>query len=124
VIKINTDKAPKPVGPYSQAMLAGGLIFISGQLGIDPMTGDLKRGIEEQTKQAMTNISHILAEAGSSISGIIKITAYLKDMNDFPLFNSIYSEFMGEHSPARACVGVASLPRNALIEIEAIALAS
>ncbi|HEC80033.1 MAG TPA: regulator, partial [Firmicutes bacterium] len=77
-----------------------------------------------QTKQAMTNISHILAEAGSSISGIIKITAYLKDMNDFPLFNSIYSEFMGEHSPARACVGVASLPRNALIEIEAIALAS
>ncbi|MGQ9706947.1 MAG: RidA family protein [bacterium] len=124
MLKIYTDKAPKPIGPYSQAILAGGLIFISGQLGIDPETGELRQGIEEQTRQTLINISHILAQAGSSLNGIVKITTYLSNMNEYPLFNNIYTEFFSEHTPARSVIGVSSLPRNALVEIEAVALVS
>jgi len=124
MLKIYTDKAPKPIGPYSQAVLAGGLIFISGQLGIDPETGELKQGIEEQTRQALINISHILAQAGSSLSGIVNVTAYILSMDEYPLFNNIYTEFFIDNAPSRSVVGVSALPRNALVEIEAVALVS
>jgi len=124
MLKIYTDKAPKPIGPYSQAVLAGGLIFISGQLGIDPVTGELKQGIEEQTRQALINISHILAQAGSSLSGIVNVTAYILSMDEYPLFNNIYTEFFIDNAPSRSVVGVSALPRNALVEIEAVALVS
>jgi len=124
MLKIYTDKAPKPIGPYSQAVLAGGLIFISGQLGIDPQTGELKQGIEEQTRQALINISHILAQAGSSLSGIVNVSAYLTNMDEYQLFNNIYTEFFIDHAPSRSVVGVNTLPRNALVEIEAVALVS
>jgi 2-iminobutanoate/2-iminopropanoate deaminase len=124
MLKIYTDKAPKPIGPYSQAVLAGGLIFISGQLGIDPQTGELNHGIEEQTRQALINISHILAQAGSSLSGIVNVSAYITNMDEYQLFNNIYTEFFMDHAPSRSVVGVSALPRNALVEIEAVALVS
>jgi len=123
---VYTKKAPEPIGPYSQAIDAGthnsSLLFTSGQIPIDPTTGNLiSGGIKEQTRQVLKNLAEILAADGTSLENVIKTTVFLKDMNDFAPMNEVYAEFFGESQPARSTVGVFRLPKNALVEIEAIA---
>ena len=118
-----TDKAPAPVGPYCQAAAAGNLLFISGQMGIDAATGLFADGgVEAQAEQVMKNLAAILKEAGSAWSSVVKTNIYLKDMNDFAAVNQIYASFFDGEFPARCCVEVARLPKDALVEIEAIAV--
>lgn len=119
---VSTEKAPPAVGPYSQAVIAGDLIFTAGQLGIDPKSGELAEGIEAQTRQALTNLSALLEAASSSLDRVVKATVFLAHMEDFATMNAIYAEFFSLQPPARSTVGVAQLPRGALVEIEAIAL--
>lgn len=119
---VSTDAAPPAVGPYSQAVIAGDLIFTAGQLGIDPQTGKLAEGIEAQTRQALTNLSAVLGAAESSLDRVVKATVFLAHMEDFPAMNTVYAEFFPLQSPARSTVEVAQLPREALVEIEVIAL--
>ena len=121
---IQTDKAPKAIGPYSQAIrIDSTMVYTAGQLGLDPATGELAGGsIEEQTRQALTNLKNVLEAAGSNLEQVVKTTVFLKDMNDFPKMNSIYSEFFGTNPPARSTVGVAALPKGGLVEIEVVAL--
>ena len=120
---IMTDNAPKPIGPYSQAISAGDFIFVSGQIGINPSTGELAAGdIKTEAKQVMENIGAVLKAAGSDYSSIVKTTIYLKDMNDFKSVNEIYSEYFKGEYPARETVGVASLPKNARVEISVVAV--
>ena len=118
---IHTDRAPAAVGPYSQAVRAGNLLIISGQLGLDPLTGNLPEGVEAQTKQSLENIRAILAEAGFALTDVVKTTVFISNMNDFARVNGIYAAFFGEHKPARSCVEVSALPKNGLVEIEVIA---
>ena len=118
---IHTDRAPAAVGPYSQAVRAGNLLIISGQLGLDPLTGNLPEGVEAQTKQSLENIGAILAEAGLALTDVVKTTVFISNMNDFARVNGIYAAFSGEHKPARSCVEVSALPKNGLVEIEVIA---
>ena len=118
----STEEAPPAVGPYSQAVIAGDLIFTAGQLGIDPKSGELAEGIEAQTRQALTNLSALLEAASSSLDRVVKATVFLAHMEDFATMNAIYAEFFTLQPPARSTVGVAQLPRGALVEIEAIAL--
>ena len=118
---INTTEAPAAVGPYVQAVKTGGMIYCSGQLGLDPTTGNLRENIEAQTKQSMENLGKVLKEAGSDYSKIIKTTIFLADMNDFSVVNEIYKGYFGESYPARSCVQVAKLPKDGLVEIECIA---
>ena len=119
---INTDKAPKAIGPYSQAVKYENFLFISGQIAIDPKTQEFISGtVEEQTKRVMENIKAILEEAGMSFDNVVKTTIYLKNINDFQKVNEIYSFYFKEHKPARATVEVSNLPKGALIEIEVIA---
>jgi len=121
---IFSAQAPRAVGPYSQAVTAGGLVYLSGQIGLFPKSGRLAGDdVEIQTRQITENLSAVLQEAGCSTSDILKSTIYLTDMNDFPLVNVIYAEWLGEHRPARATVGVASLPLGARVEIDLIACA-
>lgn len=117
---INTSKAPVALGPYSQAKLAGGLLFISGQGGINPETGKLVEGLEAQTKQLLANIDAILSEAGLTKENVVKTTCFLQDMNDFQKFNEIYGEYF-TGKPARSCVEAAKLPAGFLVEVEVIA---
>lgn len=117
-----TEKAPKALGPYSQAMMANGFLFISGQGGINPETGKLADGVEAQTLQAMKNIEAILKEAGSDFGKVVKTTCFLADMKDFAVFNAIYAEYFTS-KPARSCVAAKELPANFLVEVEVIALA-
>jgi 2-iminobutanoate/2-iminopropanoate deaminase len=118
---ISTDKAPAAVGPYSQAIESDGLIFCSGQVPLTP-EGDLVSGsIAEETRQALTNLAHVLEAAGASFDSVVKVTAYLTDMNDFVEFNGAYEEFFDGSKPARATVGVAALPKGARVEVECIA---
>jgi len=120
---ISTEKAPKAVGPYSQAVRAGDFIFASGQVAIDPSTGKLiEGGVAEQTRQALKNLSAVLEAAGSSLAQVVKTTVFLTDMDDFAAMNSVYSEFFPTDPPARSTVEVARLPLGALVEIEAVAL--
>ncbi|MBI5946271.1 MAG: RidA family protein [Chloroflexi bacterium] len=120
---IQTDKAPKAIGPYSQAIRTDSLIYTAGQIGLDPATGELVAGsVEEQTRQVLTNLRNVLEAAGSSLENVVKTTVFLKDMNDFPKMNSIYAESFGENPPARSTVAVAGLPKGGLVEIEAVAL--
>lgn len=119
---VSTDKAPPAVGPYSQAVIAGDFVFTAGQLGIDPKTGELAEGIEAQTRQALTDLSALLEAASSSLDRVVKATVFLAHMEDFATMNNIYAEFFPLQPPARSTVGVAQLPRGALVEIEAIAL--
>ena len=120
--KINTDKAPGALGPYSQAVEIDQLVYTSGQLGIDPATGELADGVEAQAKQALENVKAILAEAGLKMSSIIKTLVFIKDMNDFGKVNAIYAQYInGDVLPARSCVEVAALPKGGLVEIEVIA---
>lgn len=120
---INTDKAPKAIGPYSQAVRVGDLIFISGQIPLDPETGSVVGGnVDVQTERVLNNISGVLRAAGSSMENIVKTTVYLKDMADFPRFNESYAGFFPVDPPARATVEVSRLPKDVRIEIDAIAV--
>ena len=120
---IHTPKAPEAVGPYSQAVQAGDFVFVSGQIPVDPATGTPVSGdIKAQTRQALNNLSAVLAAAGSSLSDVIKTTVYLSSMDDFSAMNMIYAEFFGAQSPARACVEVSRLPKGVGLEIEAVAI--
>ena len=121
--EIKTDKAPKAIGPYSQAIVSGGFVFVSGQLPFNPVTGDLVSGsIEDQARRVLSNVAGVLEAAGSSMDKVVKATVFLKDMNDFARMNAVYGEFFKAPYPARAAVGVARLPRDVRIEIEVIAL--
>lgn len=119
---IKTELAPKAIGPYSQAIMVGDLLFASGQIAIDPAKGDLvEGGIEAQTKQVMENIKHLLAAADMNFSNVIKTTIFLTDINKFSVVNDIYGSYFKEDPPARSCVEIGHLPKGALIEIEVIA---
>ncbi len=119
---ITTEKAPAAIGPYSQAVKYGNLIFTSGALGIDPATGAfVEGGIQAQTRQCLENLKAILEASGSSLRNVIKATVFIKDMNDFPKINEIYGQYFTEEQPGRSCVEVARLPKDGLIEIEVIA---
>ena len=118
---IHTEKAPAAVGPYSQAVQIGNLLFASGQLGLIPETGLLPNGIEAQTEQSLKNVAAILAAAGYEKTDVVKTTVYLSSMKDFATVNGIYAAFFGGHKPARSCVEVARLPKDGLVEIEVIA---
>jgi len=117
------ENAPQAIGPYSAAVIAGQFVFSAGQLGIDPGTGDfVPGGIEEQTTQALNNLQAVLEAAGSSLDQVVKTTVFLKDMNDFGAMNGVYGLFFKEKFPARSAVQVARLPKDGLVEIEAVAL--
>lgn len=117
---IYTDKAPQAIGPYSQAMKVGNLLITSGQLGIDPATGEFPLTVVEQAKQSLSNVKAIVEAAGASMSQVVKTTVFLNDMNDFAAVNEVYAGFFTEPFPARSAVEVARLPKDALVEIEVI----
>lgn len=120
---VSSEKAPKAIGPYSQAIVVENLVFTAGQVGLDPATMELVGGgIEAQTRQVLTNLKHVLEKADSGLNFIIKTTVFLQDMNDFAKMNAVYAEFFPENPPARSTVQVAGLPKGALVEIEALAL--
>ena len=120
---VSTDKAPAAIGPYSQAVDLGSLVFTSGQIPIIPATGAFPEGIEAQARQSLTNVKAILEAAGLGMDNVVKTTVFLKDMNDFAAMNAVYAEFFNEGSyPARSAVEVARLPKDALVEIEAVAV--
>lgn len=120
---IYTDKAPKAIGPYSQAIRTGTLVYTAGQVGLDPTSGELvESGIEAQTRQVLTNLKNVLEASDSGLNFVVKTTVFLKDMNDFAKMNSIYAEFFSENPPARSTIAVAGLPKGALVEIEVVAV--
>ncbi|MCC6016257.1 MAG: RidA family protein [Desulfurococcaceae archaeon] len=119
---VYTDKAPKPIGPYSQAVKVGPWLFLSGQIPIDPRSGEVVDGdIEVQTRRVLENVKAILESMGYTLDDVVKVTVYLADLKDFPRFNNVYSEYFKDKPPARTTVQVAGLPRNAKIEIDVIA---
>ena len=118
---ISTTKAPAAIGPYSQAIQTGNMLFSSGQLGLDPKTGTLPEGIQAQAAQALANVDAILKEAGFERFNVVKTVVFLKNMSDFGVVNELYAEFFGDHKPARSCVEVSCLPKNGLVEIEVVA---
>lgn len=118
---IATDKAPAAIGPYSQAIKLGGLLFTSGQIPLDAAGQLVDGGIEEQTHQVFRNLEAVLKAAGASFQDVVKATVFMKDMNQFATVNGIYSSYFGEHKPARSAVEVARLPKDVLVEIEVIA---
>ncbi|ACL70837.1 RidA family protein [Halothermothrix orenii] len=120
--KINTTKSPAAIGPYSQAIKVGNMIFTSGQIPFTPEGELVSEDVQEQARQSLTNIKNILEEAGSSMDKVIKCTVFIDDINDFGLVNEVYQEFFNEPYPARSCVEVAHLPKDVKVEIEAIAL--
>jgi 2-iminobutanoate/2-iminopropanoate deaminase len=122
---IHTDKAPKAIGPYSQAIKTDSMVYTAGQLGFEPSTMEIvKGGVEAETRQALTNLKNILEAAGSGLEHVVKTLVFLQDMADFPKMNAIYTEYFPENPPARSTVQVAALPKGALVEIEAVALIS
>lgn len=121
---VSTDKAPGAIGPYSQAVVTGGFVFCSGQIPIDPATGEfVSNDVAEQTDQVLKNLSAVLEAAGSGLDGVVKTTVFLADMNDFAAMNEVYGEYFSENKPARATVQAARLPRDARVEIECVAVA-
>ena len=120
---IATKNAPGAIGPYSQGIVVGNMVFTSGQLGLDPATGAFAEGgVAEQTRQSLTNVKNVLEAAGSGMDKVVKTVVFLKDMNDFAAMNAVYAEFFGEGGyPARSAVEVARLPKDGLVEIEAVA---
>jgi len=127
--QIHTDKAPQAIGPYSQAIVANGFVFCSGQVGVNPQTKTLADDVEKQTRQVMKNLQEVLKAAGVDFSYVVKTTIYLKNIADFPKVNTIYGEYFPEDKPARATVEVSSLPKGSfskspLVEIDAIAITS
>ena len=120
MIKIETSQAPGAIGPYSQGYVAGGFVFTSGQIPVDPVTGEIPEGIAAQAERSCRNVAAILNAAGSDLSCVVKTTCFLADMGDFAAFNEVYANFF-TGKPARSCVAVKTLPKNVLCEIEAIA---
>lgn len=119
---INTEKAPKAIGPYSQAIEANGFVFASGQLPVDVMTGEfVPGGVKEQTRQSLTNARNVLQAAGTDLSNVVKTTVFLSDMANFAEMNEVYAEFFAQPFPARSAVAVKALPKGALVEVECIA---
>ena len=118
---IHTDKAPAAIGPYAQAIEANGFVYTSGQLGIIPDTGSLAHNMAAQTVQALENVKAVLMAAGLGLENVVKTTCYLKSMDDFALFNDIYSQYFVASKPARSCFAVAQLPKDGLVEIEVVA---
>ncbi|MGH2788102.1 MAG: RidA family protein [Actinomycetota bacterium] len=119
---ISTGEAPEAIGPYSQAISSDTLVFCSGQIGLDPSSGELASDdVAGQTRRAMRNLDAVLAGAGASLSNVVKVTAYLVDMDDFAAFNDAYGDFFPDDPPARATVGVAALPKGARVEVECVA---
>jgi 2-iminobutanoate/2-iminopropanoate deaminase len=120
---VTTDKAPGAIGPYSQAVRAGGMVFCSGQIPIDPSTGEfVAGGVAEQTEQVLKNLGEVLSAAGVSFANVVKTSVFLADMNDFAEMNEVYSRYFSENKPARATVAAAGLPRGARVEIDCIAV--
>lgn len=120
---IKTDKAPAAIGPYSVGVQSGSLIYTAGQIGLNPKTGEMVTGgIESQTRQVLENLQNILEAAGSCLNNVLKTTVFLKDMNEFSKMNAVYAEFFQQDPPARSAVQVAALPKNADVEIEAVAV--
>ena len=120
---VATEKAPKALGPYSQAIRANGMIYCSGQIPIDPAVNAVTATtIEGQTRQAITNLKHVLEAAGSGLDKVVKTTVFISDMNDFAALNAVYAELFGDTNPARSCVQAARLPKDVKLEIEAIAV--
>ena len=121
--KVNTEKAPEPVGPYSQAIIAGDFVFCSGQIALDPETGDLVSvDIRQETRRVMENLREVLIKAGSSLDKVVKTTIYVRNLEDFSSINEVYGSFFRENPPARVTVQVARLPKDANVEIECIAI--
>jgi 2-iminobutanoate/2-iminopropanoate deaminase len=120
--QVATKNAPAAIGPYSQGIIVNNLFFSSGQIPLTPEGVLVEGSIEEQTRQVFRNLEAVLQEAGASLETVVKATVFLKDMNDFSVVNDIYAEFFGDHKPARSCVEVARLPKDAKIEIEVVAL--
>ena len=121
--KVQTSGAPAAIGPYSQAIVAGGFVFTAGQIPLDPQSMQMvEGGIAEQTEQVMNNLRAVLAEAGADLSSVVKTTVFLRDMNDFTAMNEVYGRHFGDHAPARSTVQAAGLPRNCAVEIECVAL--
>lgn len=120
MIKIETNQAPGAIGPYSQGYVAGGFVFTSGQIPVDPVTGEIPEGIAAQAERSCRNVAAILNAAGSDLSRVVKTTCFLAEMGDFATFNEVYANFF-TGKPARSCVAVKTLPKNVLCEIEAIA---
>lgn len=118
---VSTEKAPAAIGPYSQARIAGGLVYTYGQIGIIPETGAVAEGLEAQAHQVFKNLTELLKAAGSDMSKVVKTTVFIKDMNDFAAINAIYAQYFAEPYPARSCVEVARLPKDVLVECELIA---
>lgn len=118
---VSTDSAPAAIGPYSQAVRLGGLLFTSGQIPLTPAGELVAGGIEEQTRQVLTNLQAVLAAEGATLADVVKTTVFLKDMNQFAAFNEVYASFFGDHKPARSTVEVARLPKDVFVEIEGIA---
>ncbi|WP_188397807.1 RidA family protein [Sporomusa sp. GT1] len=119
---VNTEKAPAAIGPYSQAIKANGLIFVSGQLPVNPADGSIPTDVEAQAKQSLENVAAILASEGLTTDDVVKTTVFIKNMNDFAAINGVYAQYFTKDFPARACVEVARLPKDVLVEVEAIAL--
>lgn len=120
--KVQTSGAPAAIGPYSQAVVAGGFVFTAGQIPLDPRSMQMvEGGIAEQTEQVMTNLQAVLGEAGAALSSVVKTTVFLRDMNDFAAMNEVYGRHFGDHAPARSTVQAARLPRDASVEIECVA---
>ena len=118
---ISTDQAPAAIGPYSQAIEVNGMVYTSGVIPVVPATGEIPQGVEAQARQALTNLSHLLEAAGTSLDKVVKTTVFIKEMNDFGKINEIYASFFTGDYPARSCVEVARLPKDVLLEIESIA---
>jgi len=119
---ISTDKAPAAVGPYSQAVAAGGLLFVSGQIPLNPLTGELATEFEAACKQSLENVLQLVTAGGSSLKNVVKVNIYIRDMGKFAILNEIYSSYFKDHKPARVVVEVSNLPKNAPVEIEAVAV--
>lgn len=119
---ISTDKAPAAIGPYSQAIEVNGMVYTSGVIPVVPETGEIPEGSAAQAKQAFTNLTNLLAAAGTSTANVVKTTVFIKEMNDFGAINEVYSAFFEAPYPARSCVEVARLPKDVMIEIEAVAV--
>ncbi len=119
---LSTDKAPAAIGPYSQALVSGNMVFVSGQIPVDPVSGSIAETIEEQTAQSLSNIRNILAENGMTMSDVIKTTVFLSDLGDFAAMNEVYASHFEAPYPARSCVQVAAIPKGCRVEIECIAV--
>ena len=117
---ISTDKAPGAIGPYSQAIEVNGMVFTSGVIPVDPATGVIPEGVEAQAPQAFTNLTNLVEASGAAMSQVVKTTVFIKEMNDFGKINEIYAKFFKEPYPSRSCVEVARLPKDVLLEVEAI----